>query len=89
MFYTIILALNYVLLFIQYAILVRAVISWLPVSRNNSLVRLLFQITEPVLAPIRNLISRSTAGRGFMFDFSPVITFIIIGIIRNILFRII
>jgi len=76
-------------LFIQYAILARAVISWLPISRDNSLVRLLFQITEPVLAPIRNFILRSMAGRGIMIDFSPVIAFIIIGVIRNILFRII
>jgi len=88
MYNTIILALNYLLLFIQYAIMVRAVISWLPITRNNSLVRLLFQITEPVLAPIRNLLTRFTAGRGFMLDFSPVIAFIIIGILRNILFRI-
>ncbi|HHW47041.1 MAG TPA: YggT family protein [Clostridiaceae bacterium] len=88
MFNTILLAVNYLLLFIQYAILARAVISWLPISRDNSLVRLLFQITEPILAPIRNFIMRSMAGRSIMIDFSPVIAFIFIGIIRNVLFRI-
>lgn len=83
---TIYMAVNYLLLFIQYAVLARALISWLPVSKDNNFVKLLYQITEPILAPIRNLIERSSKGRSLMIDFSSLIAFIIIGLIRNILF---
>lgn len=84
---TIYLAINYLLLFIQYAVLARALISWLPVSRDNSFVRLLYQITEPILAPIRHFIERSSKGRSMMIDFSSLIAYILIGIIRNLILR--
>ena len=34
---------------------VRVIISWLPISRDNQLIRALYQLTEPILAPIRIL----------------------------------
>jgi len=79
-------ALDIVLLIIQYAIFIRAIISWFPVSRDNPLVRLLYQITEPLLAPVRNMLYRLMSGRYMMIDFSGVIVFFIIGIIRSIIF---
>jgi len=47
------------------AILVRIVLSWFSIGGAAPFVRLLFEITEPILAPIRRVIP--TAG---MFDFS-------------------
>lgn len=85
---TIYTAVNYLLLIIQYAVLGRALVSWLPISKDNKLIKLLFQITEPILAPIRNLIERSSKGKSLMIDFSSLIAFIIIGIIRSIFFKI-
>ncbi len=70
-------------------LLIRVVISWLPVSRDHKLVVLLFQITEPVLAPIRSLIRRSAIGQGLIFDISPLIAFILLAIIRSIILGII
>ena len=72
----------------ELAILVRAFISWLPVPREHRLVILLYQITEPILAPIRSLIQRSSFGRNMMFDFSPIIALLLIGIIRNVIMSI-
>ncbi|NSW90343.1 MAG: YggT family protein [Firmicutes bacterium] len=80
-------AIDYLLIFIQYAIFARVIISWIPIPRNNSIIRLLYQITEPILAPLRELIERSAIGRNMIFDFSPVLAFLIIGLIRNIIFR--
>ncbi|NLC67271.1 MAG: YggT family protein [Clostridiaceae bacterium] len=80
-------AIDYLLVFIQYAIFARVIVSWLPISRNNSIIRLLYQITEPILAPLRGIIERSPFGRNMIFDFSPVLAFILIGLIRNIIFR--
>ena len=69
---------------IEIAILIRVFLSWLPVPKEHRLIDLLYQVTEPVLAPIRNLIQRSPFGRNMMFDFSPIIAFLLIGLIRNI-----
>ncbi len=70
---------------IELAILIRVFLSWLPVPKEHRLIDLLYQITEPVLAPIRSLISRSSFGKNMMFDFSPIIAFILIGILKNII----
>lgn len=80
-------ALYWVLRIIEWALLARVILSWLPLPRDNQFIRLLYQITEPILAPIRGIISRSPIGRNAYFDFSPLIAFLIIGFIRNILFR--
>ena len=81
-------AIIYLFKIIRYAIIASAIISWLPISRDNPLVRLLYQITEPILAPIRRLIERSSMGGGMMFDFSPIVAFLLLAVIENILIRI-
>lgn len=79
-------AIDIVLLIIQYAIFIRAIISWFPVSRDNPLIRLLYQITEPLLSPVRDFLSRLMSGRYMMVDFSGVIVFLLIGVVRSIIF---
>lgn len=69
----------------EFAIFIRVILSWLPISRENSLIRILYQLTEPILGPIRGLIERSAFGRNMMVDFSPVIAFILIDVIKNVL----
>lgn len=83
----IIAAIYYVFKFIEFAILARVIISWLPVPKENQLIRILYQITEPILAPIRSILDRSEMGRNMMVDFSPIIAFILITLIENILLR--
>ena len=61
-------AIDYLLIFIQYAIFARVIISWIPIPRDNRFIRLLYQITEPVLAPLREIIGRSAIGGNMMFD---------------------
>lgn len=80
-------ALGFLFSFIEYAILARIIISWLPIPRDNVFIRILYQITEPILAPIRGLIERSAIGKNMMIDFSPVVAFLLIFFIRSI-FRI-
>ncbi len=69
---------------IQYAILIRVIVSWLPVPKDNQFIRILYQITDPVLMPVRNIIERTSWGRNMMFDFSPLIAFLIIALLINI-----
>jgi YggT family protein len=72
---------------INLLILARAIISWLPV-RDHPVIYFIYQVTEPVLAPVRNLISRSVIGGSMMFDFSPIIVWLIIDNIAKPLVRI-
>jgi YggT family protein len=78
---------NWALWLINLLILARVIISWFPVSRDNEIVRILYQITEPILAPIRSLLQRSSFSRNLMFDLSPIIAFLLIGVLRDIIFR--
>lgn len=64
---------------LSWAILVRAILSWFPnISRGNPLVDLLFQVTEPVLAPIRRVMP--TLGG---IDFSPLVAFFVLRFISD------
>ncbi len=75
---------------LDYLILARVFLSWLPFGMDNPIIRFIYTLTEPILAPIRNMISKSPlGGPGMVLDFSPIIAFFLIrvvfGIIQNIL----
>ena len=60
----------------------RAIMSWFPVRLGTSLAsvyRVLLDLTEPVLAPLRRVIP--PAG---MFDLSFLVLFLALGILRTI-----
>ena len=59
-----------------WAIIIRAVLSWLPINPNNPALVLLRQITEPILAPLRRIVPR--VGR---FDITTVVAIIILQVI--------
>ena len=69
------------LLFELYSLimLARVLVSWLQVDPYNPLVRLLYQLTEPVLAPIRQLLPQ-TGG----LDFSPMVALIALLVLEQI-----
>lgn len=71
-------SLVYLLKIIEFLIFVRVIISWFPIDRYNPIIQFLYQITEPLLAPVRNLIQRSSVGGGMMIDFSPLIVILLI-----------
>ncbi|HEX6607031.1 MAG TPA: YggT family protein, partial [Chloroflexia bacterium] len=53
------------------AILIRAILSWFMQVGRDPFTRLLVDITEPLLAPIRQLMSRVIPG--MFIDFSPFV----------------
>lgn len=60
------------------AILVRVVFSWISPSPNNPIYRLAYDITEPILAPVRRLMP-ATVG----LDFSPmIVSFLLLLIVQ-------
>ncbi len=65
-------------------IFIRVIISWLPIPRNSQILHFLYAVTEPILAPIRNLIEKSPlGGPGMMIDFSPMLALIFISMLSN------
>ncbi|HEY52948.1 MAG TPA: YggT family protein [Caldilineae bacterium] len=62
------------------AILARVLLSWTKIDPYHPAARLLVQVTEPILAPIRRFLP-TTAG----LDFSPVIAIVALGLIRRLL----
>ena len=65
---------------LTWAIIIRALLSWFSVGGAQPVFRLLVEITEPVLAPIRRVLP--TAG---MLDFSPLVALLLINILSSIL----
>ncbi|MBQ7039929.1 MAG: YggT family protein [Clostridia bacterium] len=69
---------------ISWAIIIRALISWLPISQDSFIIRALDVITEPVVSPVRNLMGRLIK-TPMMMDFSPVIAMILVDVIGGAL----
>ena len=65
---------------LTFAIVIRAVLSWFPIRSFNPLVALVYQVTEPVLAPLRRIVPRVG-----MLDLTPLITIILLQMIANLL----
>jgi YggT family protein len=59
-------------------ILARVVISWVMPTGGGELVAFVYSATEPILAPIRNLLPRMGG-----FDLSPMIAILILQAIRQ------
>ena len=65
---------------LQFAILGRVIASWVDPQGSNQISRMLHDLTEPILAPIRALLP-STG----MLDLSPIIAFMLLYFISSIL----
>ena len=67
--------------FLQLAIFARVIVSWVsPGNSNNPIITIIYQITEPLLSPLRRVIPRVG-----MFDFTPMIAIIVLTLIQSIL----
>jgi YggT family protein len=67
----------------QLIVLGRVLLSWFPdIDRSNPLVQMLYDLTEPVLRPIREAMMGGGMGG---LDFSPMILLVGLSVIRMIL----
>lgn len=65
----------------KWIVIITAIISWVSPDPYNPIVRFLYSVTEPVLRPIRRLIS----GRLGPIDISPIIVILAIIFIQKFL----
>ena len=70
-------------------IFVRVFLSWMPMARGR-VVAFVFSASEPMLMPVRRLVDRSPlGGPGLMLDFSPIITIVILMLMRTFIINMI
>jgi len=67
---------------LYWAILIRVLISWLPVAGvqidpYHPIIKILYGITDPILDPLRRF---ATIG---MIDLSPIIALVVIGLVQR------
>ena len=80
-------AIDLLLRFLEGAILLDVVLSWLPGGRGGGFVELLHTITDPFMMPGRKIQEKLMPG--LMIYFSPIIALVILDIIQGIVFSII
>lgn len=66
-------------------ILARIILSWVPNIRYSGVVRFIYDITEPIMGPVRELLFRYL-NMG-MFDFSPMIVWILLQVVESAVVR--
>lgn len=74
--------LDMLLTFYMFVIIIDALLSWVSPDPYNPVVRILHQLTEPVLRPIRRLIPF-----GIGIDFSPILAILAISFLRAFLIQ--
>ncbi len=70
---------------LQFLMLARAIISWLPIEEDNPIVSFLYGVTEPVIMPVRALLNRLGLFEGLPIDMSFFITFILLSVLEMFL----
>jgi YggT family protein len=76
--------LNTVLTVFYWIILIRALLSWVSPDPYNPIVKFLYQVTEPILEPIRRILPFSLK---MGIDISPIIAFLAIWFLKDFLIR--
>jgi len=76
-------SINILLYLIEILIVVRIFISFLNIGNRSVVSKLIYELTEPVLGPSRELIYKLGINTG-MFDFSPLIAILILRLVDMI-----
>ena len=62
-------------------LIIRIVLSWIPHNRYHPIINFIYDVTEPLLKPFRNMINPIQG-----IDISPIIVFILLRLLRNFIF---
>lgn len=80
-------AVNYFFTAIIYLLVVRAVMSWVVRDLNNPFVRIVHQLTDPILGPMQELFERMGWNRSGI-DFSFLATFLLLQMIQRLVIQV-
>lgn len=83
---TLSIALSLLFRFIEAAIILDVIFSWIMPGRSNALLDIIHVFTEPFMMPGRKLQEKIMPG--LMIDFSPIIALLILDLLERIVFSI-
>ena len=83
--YVIVSTVRIIIAVLQFLMLARAILSWLPIEDDNPIVSFLYGVTEPVIMPVRVVLDRLGLFEGMPIDMSFCITFILLSVLEMFL----
>ena len=80
--YAIVDTVDVALTLLTWAIIIRAVLSWIRPNPSHPAVRFLNRITDPILQPIQSIIPNFSG-----LDLSPIVAILLIQVVQNLLLK--
>ena len=89
---TLIIIIRWAVEIFRWLLFARIIFSFVQLNRNThplilTFRRISFTVTEPVLAPVRNVIKPVSVGGGAYLDLSPILVLILLPFVARILIR--
>ena len=69
---------------IEIAMFIRAILSWF-IDGENKIYGFLVSITEPIIIPIRKLLSKTSIGQGMPIDLAFLLTYLLLEAVGAVL----
>jgi len=63
-----------------FAIVIRALITWFPIAPDSPIIRILDDITEPIMSPLRRIVPRLG-----MLDITPIVAIFALSLLERII----
>ena len=70
---------------VELCFLVRAILSWFPISEENVILRFSVMVTEPVILPIRALFQKMGWFQNMPIDISFLVAYLLLSVISGAL----
>lgn len=86
LFVTLIIGIAQAILYtLEIAMLLRAILSWFPISEDNPFVLFVTMLTEPIVAPIRVLFERMNWFQNIPIDISFFVAYLLLSVVSTVL----
>lgn len=67
---------------LEMLMIVRMLLSWMPVDDSSPLLNFVYALTEPLILPVRIVLERSQTVQALPIDLSFFVSFLLLGIIQ-------
>lgn len=76
-------AVNFLFDFVEFAIFIEIIMSWIPMAKGSRVIEIVHTITDPFMIPGRKI--QEKVMPGMMLDFSPILALFIVYILRYVI----